>query len=61
MRRWRPLPHPDDDLRSLAEVEKAHIAQVLATVGGNLGKACEILGITRPTLRKKLEDYGIVV
>ncbi|MBU1935767.1 hypothetical protein KKG05_00080, partial [bacterium] len=22
-------------------------------------KACEALGITRPTLRKKMEDYGI--
>lgn len=48
-----------NDLRSLADVEKEHIAFVLAQVGGNLGKACEILGITRPTLRKKMEDYGL--
>jgi two-component system response regulator AtoC len=53
-----PAP-PAHDLRSLAEVEKAHISQVLAAVSGNLGRACEILGITRPTLRKKLEDYGL--
>ena len=48
-------------LISLADMEKRHIADVLAAVGGNLGKACEVLGITRPTLRKKLEDYGLRV
>ncbi len=47
------------ELRSLAEVEKEHIEWVLGQVGGNLGKACEVLGITRPTLRKKMEDYSI--
>lgn len=46
-------------LCSLAEMEKRHITEVLTTVGGNLGRACEILGITRPTLRKKMEDYHI--
>jgi DNA-binding NtrC family response regulator len=49
------------ELRSLAEVEKEHIRAVLLAVGGNLGRACEILGITRPTLRKKMEDYGLSV
>jgi two-component system, NtrC family, response regulator AtoC len=47
-------------LRTLADVEKEHIVMVLHAVQGNLGKACETLGITRPTLRKKIEDYGIV-
>ncbi|HEY3295682.1 MAG TPA: sigma-54 dependent transcriptional regulator [bacterium] len=49
------------DLRSLDEVEKEHIISVLAAVGGNLGKACEVLGITRPTLRKKMDDYHIIL
>ncbi len=49
------------ELKSLAEIEKEHIEWVLAEVGGHLGKACEVLGITRPTLRKKMEDYGISV
>lgn len=48
-----------DDLRSLAEVEKEHIIHVLKQIDGNLGRACEILGITRPTLRKKMDDYGL--
>ncbi|WP_353740580.1 helix-turn-helix domain-containing protein [Desulfoferrobacter suflitae] len=26
---------------------------------GNYGEACRILGVSRPTLRKKLHDYGI--
>jgi two-component system response regulator AtoC len=54
-----PTHEPSRDLRSLSEVEKEHIEAVLAAVGGNLGKACEVLGITRPTLRKKMEDYQI--
>jgi two-component system, NtrC family, response regulator AtoC len=49
----------DLPLQSLAEMEKKHIVRVLAAVEGNLGRACEVLGITRPTLRKKMEDYGI--
>lgn len=49
------------ELKSLADIEKEHIEWVLAEVGGHLGKACEVLGITRPTLRKKMEDYGISV
>lgn len=48
-----------DDLRSLVEVEKEHIIHILKQVDGNLGRACEILGITRPTLRKKMDDYGL--
>ncbi len=46
-------------LKSLAEMEKEHIETVLIETGGNLGKTCDILGITRPTLRKKMDDYNI--
>lgn len=45
--------------QSLAEIEKHHIAGVLDFTAGNYGKACEILGITRPTLRKKIQDYNL--
>jgi len=47
------------ELKSLADVEKEHIEHILVEVGGNLGKACDVLGITRPTLRKKMEEYRI--
>jgi two-component system response regulator AtoC len=46
--------------RSLEDVEREHITRVLEGVGGNYGEACEILGISRPTLRKKLRDYGLM-
>jgi DNA-binding NtrC family response regulator len=42
--------------RSLAEVEREYINNVLASVSGNITKAAEILGIDRKTLREKLKD-----
>ena len=45
--------------RSLDEVEAEHIHRVLAAVDWHQGKACEILGVSRPTLRKKIRDYGL--
>jgi two-component system response regulator AtoC len=49
----------NDLARSLAAVERQHIIQVFNDTGGHLGKACEILGISRPTLRQKLKEYSI--
>ncbi len=49
----------DDALRSLDSMERDHIARVLERTGGNLGETCKILGISRPTLRKKMIDYGL--
>jgi two-component system, NtrC family, response regulator AtoC len=46
-------------LPSLQEVEREHIVKALQLVKGQKGKACELLGISRPTLRKKIEIYGI--
>lgn len=42
--------------RSLDEVEKEHIRNVLADVNGNKTRAAEILGIDRKTLREKLKE-----
>ena len=44
---------------SLQEVEKDHIMRVLVHTGWHLGKTCDILGISRPTLRQKLKEYGV--
>ncbi len=41
-------------LRSLAEVEREHIARVLQAVGGSQTQAAEVLGIGRNTLWRKL-------
>ncbi|MDA8308906.1 MAG: sigma-54 dependent transcriptional regulator [Deltaproteobacteria bacterium] len=49
----------ESQLRSLSDMEKEHISKILRHTGGNYGEACKILGITRPTLRKKINDYGL--
>jgi len=46
-------------LLRLSEVERQHIALVLKEVKWNLGEACRILAISRPTLRKKIADYHL--
>ncbi len=49
------------ELPSLEEVEKAHILKVLRHTRGNYGEACRILGISRPTLRRKIAEYTLPV
>lgn len=44
-------------LRSLDEVAASHIEQVLDHTQGHKGQACEILGISRPALDRKIERY----
>ncbi len=44
---------------TLAEAEQVQIERVLQVTGGNRGRACELLGITRPTLRRKMREYGL--
>ena len=44
---------------SLQEVEKEHILKVLNHTFWHLGKTCELLDISRPTLRQKMKEYGI--
>ena len=50
---------PDNKLQSLDEMEQAHIAKVLRTVGGHRDKAASILGITRSTLWRKMKKFGL--
>ncbi|MBC8276873.1 MAG: hypothetical protein H8E46_01470 [FCB group bacterium] len=45
--------------RPMEDVERQHIQAVLENVSGHFGRACDILGISRPTLRKKIKDYGL--
>lgn len=46
-------------IASLAEVERAHILQVLAAVGNVKSKAAEVLGIAPSTLYERLKRYNI--
>jgi len=45
---------------TLDEIEERHIREVIGEAGKNKGEICDILGISRPTLERKLEKYGIV-
>ncbi len=49
------------ELKSLSEVEKEYIQHVLWEVKGNKMRASEILGISRPTLDKKIKEYRLVL
>jgi len=48
------------ELASLKEIEKKYIDHVLSFTRWNKSRASEILGITRPTLDKKIRDYELV-
>lgn len=62
------LPHEPEEknvisteLIALEEVEKRYIQHVLKSVKGSKTRASQILGISRPTLDKKIKDYGLEV
>jgi len=48
-------------IKPLDDVEKEHILSALRFAGGNRGKVCQLLGISRPTLQRKIRKYGIQV
>jgi two-component system response regulator AtoC len=45
--------------QNLKDVEKEHIIEVLNRTHWHFGKTCELLGISRPTLRHKIRAYEI--
>ncbi|WP_417444057.1 sigma-54-dependent transcriptional regulator [Joostella sp.] len=49
------IDFPEEELVTLAEMEKRYIKRVLDSVANNKTKAAEILGIDRKTLRNKLD------
>ena len=48
-----------DELVPLEEVEKKYIQYVLSSVKGSKTRASQILRISRPTLDKKIREYGL--
>ena len=53
------VQHREPRLISLDELEHEHIEAILHHVRWHKGKACEILGISRPSLERKIDKYGI--
>lgn len=44
----------------MSEVESPLLREVMAWYGGNQSRAAAALGINRATLRKKLQQYGLM-
>ena len=53
----KPKDHRPRQLTSLKEVEKEHLLYVLNAAGGNISRAARILGVSRPKLYRKIEQY----
>ncbi len=45
---------------SLQDIEKQHVATVLALTNWHRGKTCDILGISRPRLRRLIHQYELI-
>jgi DNA-binding protein Fis len=44
---------------TLASAEKRHVEKVLKALNGNKRQTAMALGVTRPTLDRKIKDYGL--
>ncbi len=58
VRRVASAPSSSETL-SLAQLESEHIARVLEATGWHKRRTAEILGVSRPTLDRKIKEYGI--
>ena len=52
-------PADADDVKTLREVERDHLAATLALMGWNITHTSRALDISPPTLRKKIADYDL--
>jgi two-component system response regulator AtoC len=51
----------ENHFKSLKEMEKELVIKALIKAKGHMGETCELLKISRPTLRKKIEKYNIQI
>ena len=47
------------EVKTLREMEKEMVARALEATGGNRTRAAKLLGITYPTLKKKVDEFGL--
>jgi two-component system response regulator AtoC len=52
-------PAPERCVKTLAEAERDHIVYALESYDWSLGKTCQALNISRPTLRAKIRAFGL--
>ncbi|NVJ09293.1 sigma-54-dependent Fis family transcriptional regulator, partial [Myxococcus sp. AM001] len=54
-------PAEDDAslIPTLEEAERQLIARAMTVTKGHKGRTCQILGISRPTLERKLQKYAL--
>jgi two-component system, NtrC family, response regulator AtoC len=57
--RIEPAPSADNAIKTLAEVERDHLAAVLRLKAGNIRATAAALGITRATVYQKIRKYGL--
>jgi transcriptional regulator with GAF, ATPase, and Fis domain len=55
-----PKAGPEPDWVPLIELERRHILRAMKLVGGNRGRAAELLGIDRSTLYRHLQRHGVL-
>ncbi|MCZ6574149.1 MAG: sigma 54-interacting transcriptional regulator [Planctomycetota bacterium] len=46
-------------VRTLKEMEREMVVRALEATGGNRTKAAKLLGITYPTIKKKIDEFGL--
>jgi two-component system response regulator AtoC len=51
---------PPDRFPTLDEAEREHVRRALELAKGHRGRACSLLGVSRPTLLRKLRKYGLL-
>ncbi len=44
---------------TLGELERDHVARILAATGGHKARSAEVLGISRPRLNRLIQKYGL--
>ena len=52
-------PSSDPVYRSLQEIEREHVLRVLDATNWHKGRSCEILGVSRPRLRRLIAQYDL--
>ncbi|HEX4802319.1 MAG TPA: helix-turn-helix domain-containing protein, partial [Myxococcaceae bacterium] len=54
------LGEDPEHVPTLAEAERILILRAMEVARGHKGRVCQMLGISRPTLERKLEKYAIL-